>query len=158
MRSKVNDGSNFENRTLDRIYAIKAKVDSNPNVTYKEFGNNCSATNKCFYTLRKIDVILRSGSRKKPEYHWNNKFNVNTRLANKVASLIREDERKKYPASKASKMLMIVSAAEDSAVGPKATSGNPVSPTHSVVNVESRSSSPSQSISSSSSSDLDDIP
>ena len=106
MRSKVNDGSNFENRTLDRIYAIKAKVDSNPNVTYKEFGNNCSATNKCFYTLRKIDVILRSGSRKKPEYHWNNKFNVNTRLANKVASLIREDERKKYPASKASKTVV----------------------------------------------------
>lgn len=120
MRSKVNDGSNFENRTLDRIYAIKAKVDSNPNVISKEFGNS-SATGKCFFTLRSIGAIIRSGSRKKPEYHWNNKFNVNTRLANKVASLIREDERKKYPASKASKTVVsdIENACGDIAVAGK---------------------------------------
>lgn len=106
MRSKVTNGSNFENRTLNRIYEIKEKVDANPNILSTNIGTRNSSIGKCFAILKRIHVITRSGSSKKPEYHWNNKVTINTRLANKVASLIREEVRKHYPASKASKTVL----------------------------------------------------
>lgn len=102
MRSKVTDGSNFENRTLNRIYEIKEKMDANPNILFSNIGSPRSAIGSCCTVLKKINVIMQVGSKKKPEYRWNNKITINTRLANKVASLIREERRKQYPASKAS--------------------------------------------------------
>jgi hypothetical protein len=59
--------------------------------------------------------------------------------------------------SEAGNLMMIVSASEGTTAEPEATSGNPGSPTTSVINVESGSSSPTQSTSSSSSTDSDDI-
>ena len=107
MRSKVTNGSNFENRTLNRIYEIKDKIDANPNTLISSLGSQRSAIVSCFTVLKKINAVTRGGTKRNPEYRWNSKVTINTRLANKVASLIREEKRKYYPASKASNTTLI---------------------------------------------------
>jgi hypothetical protein len=119
------------------------------------------------------DLVIKEMNKKKAEDAAVEALHKALELSKKIeilaSSIVREDaavvaeeaiqtteDLQHQVTSEAGNLMMIVSAAETESTEPEATSGNPVSPTNSVIDVGSSSPSSSQSSSSSSSTDSDD--
>lgn len=103
MRSRIDKGSNFEQRVFNIIKEIHKSIIDNP--TKPLYHKKGDIYKICASTLVKTNVIHNSSnSYSVPRWEWNNNVPVNNKLANKTATIIRENRRKYYSASKAAKM------------------------------------------------------
>lgn len=104
MRSKTNNGSNYEQRVSKTIKKIRKTINEEP--TRALF---CKENDKPIFRLTctaliDINVITNSGTRRYPFWKWKEGVVVNDKLTNKVTAMNRERIRKYYGASKTAKM------------------------------------------------------
>ena len=100
MKSKVSNGTTFEQRTLKRILEIKVLVKADPKVCFnnKVYRKYCELV----VVLVKLNILLKIGTAYTDNWKWNDSVVINNKLVNKIANNIRDTRRKYYLKSKSS--------------------------------------------------------